>query len=415
MIAHVHYVVKNYDLLSTQISIPWSTQLLVASMLLAASRYSDRDWKKKTMDRTRAILEGSSDRYLLSIEAHRQSVLLRNASKLEESSRVLRAFIDSTALPEHDTVPTLDARLNAQCGSLRNSLAENLIQANDLAHAEEEMYKWEPLSPSSPTHMERIVLSSRSVVLGRILRFRGRFDEALPYFESLLEEINTAEYFESSGGHNMILSNIADLHCEMNNGFKAEEVLAPLLKKMTDWGCENNNTGQRIQLSLAESFLRRGMYAKAGEIFERLRLVCEPQGKPDVATSISIFRIWAGLARISHLESDWNEASHRWREALNVIEDCGWHDGFIASISRLSLAHTYKELGDVEQSTLMLQLARSFLDQNGPEFFWTGLGSYWYDCVGNMLDIGGVPPSRMVGAEKSREEQLFTCKTHDSS
>lgn len=406
MIAQVHYVVKNYDLLSTQISIPWSTQILVASMLLAASRYSDRDWKRKTMDRTRAILESSSDRYLLSIQAHRQSVLLRNATKLEESSRVLRAFINPTVLPEHNTVSTLDARLNAQCGSLRDSLAENLIQTNDLAHAEEEMYKWEPLSPSSPTHMERIVLSSRNVVLGRILRFRGRFDEALPYFESLLEEINTTEYFESSSGHTMILSNIADLHCEMNNGFKAEEVLAPLLKKMTDGGCENNNTGQRIQLSLAESFLRRGMYAKAGQIFESLRLVCEPpeKQKPDVATSISIFRLWAGLARISHLKSDWNEASRRWREALNVVEGCGWHDGFIASISQLSLAHTYKELGDVEQSTRMLRLARSFLDQNGPEFFWPGLGSYWYNWVENMLATGSVLPSRLVGVEKSREE-----------
>ncbi len=396
MIAHVHYVVKNYDLLITQISIAWSTQLFLASMLLSASRYSDRDWKNKMMDRTRAILERSSDRYLLSIEAHRQSVLLRNSSKLEESSHVLRAFLHSIALPEHGTDSTIDARLSAQCGKLRNSLAENLIQANELAHAEEEINKWKPLSPSSPTYMESAVLRSRNIVLGRILRFRGRFVEALPYFETLLEEANTSEYFESTGGHQMILTNTADLYCEMNNGLKAEELLAPMLKRMTDWGWANTNRGQRLQLSLAESFLRRGMHAKAAEIFERLKLDCKPQGRADVATNISIFRTWAGLARISHLENDWNEASHHWREALNVIESCGWLDGFMASISRLSLAHIYKELGDVQQSIIMLQLARSFLDRNGPKFFWTGLGSYWYNYVERMLDNGDAPASRMA-------------------
>ena len=402
MIAHVHHVVKNYDLLLTQISIAWSTQLLVASMLLSASRYSDRDWKKNTMDRTRAILERSSDRYLLSVEAYRQSILLRNSSKLEKSSHVLRAFIDSTALSEHDTGTTMDARLSAQCGKLRNSLAENLIQAKDLAHAEEEIRKWEPLSSSSPTYMESAVLRSRNIVLGRILRFRGRFDEALPYFETLLEEANTAEYFESTGGHQMILTNTADLHCEMNHGLKAEEILAPMLKRMTYWGWANTNKGQRLQLSLAESLLRRGMYTKAAEIFERLKLLCKPQGRADVATNISIFRTWAGLARISHLENDWNEASRQWREALNVIESCGWLDGFLASISRLSLAHIYKEVGDVEQSTLMLQLARSFLDQNGPEYFWTGLGSYWYQYVETRLDSRDASASRMVGVNESR-------------
>ena len=385
MIAHVRHVVKNYDLLLTQSDIPWSTQILVVSMFLSASRYSDRDWKNRMMDRTRAILEHSSDRYLLSIEADRQSVLLRNSAKLEESSRVLRAFLDSANIPEKCADLKMDARLSAQCGKLQNSLAENFIQANDLAHAEEEAYKWSPISSHSPTCMESAVLRSRSNVLGRILRFRGCFEEALPYFETLLEEANTAEYFESTGGHQMILTNTADLYCEMNNAQKAEELLAPTLKRMTNFGWGDTNKGQRLQLSLAESFLRRSMHAKATEILERLKLVCRPQGRADVATNISIFRVWAGLARISHLERDWDEAFRRWGEALDVLEICGWLDGFLASISRLSLAHVYRELGNIAQSDLMLHLARSFLDQNGPKYFWVALGSYWYDHVETML------------------------------
>jgi len=346
--AHVHCVVQNYDSLLTQTSIPLSTQLLVASMLLAASHYSDRAWKQNTMDRTRAISEHSSDRDLLTAEAHRQSVLLRTSGKFEESSRGLRDYIESTVFREHDKGTTMDPRWNALCGNLQISLAENLIQVNELAHATEEINRWEPLSSSSPTTIERVVLCSRSVVLGRILRFQGRFDEALPHFESLLEEADMIDYFETSGSHKKIITNIADLHCEMNNGLKAEKVITPILKRMTDWGCENISSGQRIQLSLAESFLRRGMHAKAGKIFESVNLACEPTGKPNAATNISIFRSRAGLARIAHLENDWNEAVRRWREALNVVEDCGWHDGFIACISQLSLAHIYKELDDAE-------------------------------------------------------------------
>ena len=33
----------------------------------------------------------------------------------------------------------------------------------------------------------------------------------------------------------MILTSTADLYCELNDGLKAEEVLAPVLKRRTEW------------------------------------------------------------------------------------------------------------------------------------------------------------------------------------
>ena len=45
-------------------------------MLLAASCYPVGYWKNNMMNHAGVILEQISDRYLLSIEAHRQSVLL---------------------------------------------------------------------------------------------------------------------------------------------------------------------------------------------------------------------------------------------------------------------------------------------------------------------------------------------------
>ena len=146
------------------------------------------------MNHAGVILEQISDRYLLSIKAHRQSVLLRSSCKFEGSSNALRTALNLTTPLEYDTQITIDPRLNAQLSKLRNSLAKNNIQANNLAHAEEEMYKWEPLSPSSPSFMEVAVNCSRSIVLGRILRFKSCFGEAVRYFEALSKGANTVEY-----------------------------------------------------------------------------------------------------------------------------------------------------------------------------------------------------------------------------
>jgi len=44
----------------------------------------------------------------------------------------------------------------------------------------------------------------------------------------------------------------------------------------------------------------------------------------------------------------------------------------------------------------MLQLARAFLDKNGPKFFWAALGSYWYDYVEKMLANGHAPPTQVA-------------------
>lgn len=385
MMAHVHHVMKDCDLLPTQTTIPSDAWPTMASMLLATSRFSDMMWKNKALRYAKGLLRYSSDCYLLACVAHRESALLRISGKIEESNKALEAFIHSTIFPGHDQGLEADARWNAQRGNLICSFAENLIHVDSLGRAKDEVCEWRPLTPNSSTPMERPVVWSKNILLGKIIRLQGHFSEALPYFESLLEESATDEYFESTGWHRTILCNVADLYSELNREVEAEGILTAELKRMTDWHCENIPVGRRLQLSTAEALLRRGFHDKAEGIFEKLMLVYDAIDKPSTSTINGIFRMWAGLARLSHMRNDWNEASQRWRQALKVVEDCDWQDGFNASISRLSLAHVYKELGDLEESSGMLMRAKSYLDKQGPKFGIVGLGSYWYEYVDGLL------------------------------
>ena len=72
-----------------------------------------------------------------------------------------------------------DARWNAQIGELIYSFAENLIQSGRLQDARHELLQWGPIDTASPPSMERIVLWSINISLGRILRVEGSFRNAL--------------------------------------------------------------------------------------------------------------------------------------------------------------------------------------------------------------------------------------------
>lgn len=186
--------------------------------------------------------------------------------------------------------------------------------------------------------MKKKVLQKRDVILGRILKNQGRFDEALPYFQKLFSALSDEEYQISSGWQMVLFSNIADLYCEVGDPRSAEAVLEKELQIVYKRGWGNIACGRRLQLAIIESFIRRGSFSKAEEDLNRLIPIFESVAEPDMIQMTGYFRVWAGLARISHLQRHWDDALIRWYRAWKVVEVAGWTAGSIHGIILCSVA-----------------------------------------------------------------------------
>ncbi|KAL9585407.1 MAG: hypothetical protein Q9203_004257 [Teloschistes exilis] len=305
---HVVRILKEYDQLSEADAGPTPSRYEVSSMLLAASRFSSTSWKRETINRVKQLSQDENDAYLNICVAHRESSVLRMLGEGTSSNKTLEEFVHSIILPGYNQLLEGDARWNAQRGELVLSFTENLIEAGALTAARHELLQWKPINPGSPSSMERIVLRGRNITLGKILKFQGRFQEALDTLDAVLQESEIDSFYEGTGWRRVLLCNIGDLYCELRRPADSQSLVAPELKRMIDSGSQNISSGRRLQLTLAESFIRSGMFEKAEEVLSNLGKVYSTIHDPDALTQRGMFRVWASLARTAHLRYRWNEA-----------------------------------------------------------------------------------------------------------
>jgi tetratricopeptide (TPR) repeat protein len=305
---------------------------------------------------------------------------------LSGSNQTLERFIHSTVFSDHDSGLEASPQWSARRGDLVVSFAENLIQMGDLNTARLELCGWNPIDPACPSAMERIVLRSRNIALGRILRFEGKFEAALGYLEGVLEESEQDEFFEGTGWRRVLLSNVAEILCELDRPADAEKLLMPELQRMTDRGCQNISSGRRLQLSLTESFIKRGMYGPAAECLLKLKAVYEAIGNPDAIAKRGMFRVLSSLARISHLRAFWSEALEGWQQSLKLLAFLGREEGLHSGVVWYSISHALFKLGKHRESSECLIKARGLLENHERKFWIVGFNSYWFDFI--MRELG---------------------------
>ncbi|KAL9119009.1 MAG: hypothetical protein Q9187_004436 [Circinaria calcarea] len=387
---HVHRILKEYDEVVLEASLPTTVCREVCSTLLAASRFSTTAWKRTAIERAKRILATDTDCYLHAWAAHRESALLRMLGEIDNSNQALIMFVHSTVFPGHDKGLEANSSWNAQRGDLVISYAENLAQQNDLIRAKQELLGWKPIDPTDPSTMERLVLRSRNINLGKMLRYEGRFQDALSYLEDLLHESELDGLYEGTGWGRTLLSNVADLLIELDRPGDAEALLMPELTRMASRGCHNVSSGRRLQLALIEGFMKRGMYDRAEENLLKLQRVYEAIADPDTLPKKGIFRVWTSLARISHSRSDWNKAISGWQQALEALDVPEWQKGFNAGLVRYSLAYALFMIGSVQESSEVLKVARMNLESEGRKFWIVGFNSYWHDFIIERITTTGL-------------------------
>ena len=380
------HVLAEYDKMSLEFEDPMLFRHELAGTLLAASRFADFAWKIEAVDRAKQILKGDPDRYMDAWFTYRESATLRMLGKREESDKALQSFVQSRALKEPNGDSDITPRYNAQRGDLVISFAENLIRQWKLEEAKDELKMWSPINPDTPSVLERITLRARDIILGKTLRYQGHFQDALVLLQKVLNECYTDDFFEGTGWYRVLLSNIAELYCEVGRPLEAEKILKPELNSMSEKETQDSATGRRLRLSLSEALIGSNSFDPAKAILLRLKEEYEAIKKPDHTREINAFRIWLGLARISHRRKCLDEAILYWKQALVIAERLKIGNGIHAGIVRYSIAHILHVTGDKGSSHNVLVEAKRNLSSETRVFWIAGFNSQWYDEIIKLMN-----------------------------
>ena len=356
----------------------------VIELLITASVFSDTPWKRETINRAKKLLEGEDDQCLFALVAQRESALLRMHGDPKGSNQALERFLQSAILTENGRYG-LSPMWNARRGGLLLSYARNLTFDGETSKAAVELQSWNPLDPDKPSTMERMNIFRRDTALARILREQGVFDEALHCLQRILKQNQDDEHlYENEGWRRGILASIADLHCELGQSMEADAALRPELEYLTGREELNTSNGRLLQLSLAESYILREMWARAEELLQNLEAIFTVKVDPDLISQTALFRVWFAFARISHMQGRWREAYRYWHKAIMVGQGCRWKD-YPLSIVWLSLAHVCRELNNLDESYGLEQKGRESLARCEMKYWIVGIGTYWLKYVNQRM------------------------------
>ncbi len=343
---------------------------LMAETLLAASTFSDFGWKYTAITIAEEIMLTDPNPYLMSWASIRRSTLhrldpLSKGSNVEEST------------PGYSHEPRSNALL------MRHSLqsAQAAAEIDMFTDALSILECIKPLDSTHPSTMERIVLRDRDFAIGRIYRFRGRFEEALKCFKLLLPS-----YFEVNKSYYSFLSHLSNTFIELGDASQAEKILL-------DVSSEYDIHDKYFQISLAEAKLHLKSFKEAEEICEELWLSHDALKRPDKNALIFNLRTLTILARAAHLDGRLDEALRIWEsclEELRKLEEIGWTtDGFMQMICSFSIADLKQKMGDLVESRRLKTRAETILEAKGRAHWIVGLGTVWLDAIRTSIEATG--------------------------
>jgi hypothetical protein len=343
---------------------------LMAETLLAASTFSDFDWKYMALTIAEDITLTDPYPYLLSWARLRRSTLCR----LDPS---VKCFDMEESPP--DCLP--ERRSNALFMKQALQSAQAAIDIDMFADALSILKGIKPLNSAYPSTMERMVLRDRDFAIGRVYRFQGLFEEALGRFKLL-----SPSYVEVNRSYYSLLSHHSSMLVELGDAKQAENIL---LKASSSGDIDD----KYFRISLAEAKLHLKSFSEAEEICKELKMSQDAIKQPDKNALMFNVRILTILARAAHLEGRLNEALFFWQSCVyevNKLENAGWtKDGFIQMICSFSIADIRQKMSNLVESRRLRAKAEAILEAKGREHWITGLGTVWLNAIRTSIEVRG--------------------------
>lgn len=266
-------------------------------------------------------------------------MLLRIDGKLGEADRILDAV-------HRVATSAKNRRENARYGLLAVQRSLNRIRNDDTSGALLILHEWNALGPDPPSPLEQTVLFRKKVLLGRISRYQGNFEESLAHLEEASASTKLLTDLTFSEDLRELTYELADALRELDQPKAAEDHLRQELERMSHATPGSALSGRSLlQASLAESLFAQGQTVDA----ERL---CHQVLSNDKAMRLGRLRVSIILAKIYHTSGQL-EASRYWSGALGVISEFSINHGYTTLVILLSMLEIATCLGNtsIQQQT----------------------------------------------------------------
>jgi tetratricopeptide (TPR) repeat protein len=350
--------------------LPPPAQIDLCFALLAASELPG-GWKDEALRQVQHLAK-STDDVLIELSATcRESTRSRVKGHTSASRTVLQmAKIRFADTPQHSHP------LRAVLGSLTISEALNDVQEENLNNAIARLGSWSPLNPNKPSTMEHVVLVNAQFQLAKVLRYQGRFKEALRHLENIHEMAIRESLLEDIRPD--IANELGNVLTEEDKPIEARELLHAAIDNHDRKGRTNTAASKLLHISLAETFMRQGQTEAANSYYTRLSNLAP---FADLCCNV-------GLARVAHGRYDWPVAIDRWTDALKILakhiprgDSHSGHTslGILQSMHVALMESGHEELG--RQTLEQITDIEATCVQFGCKHWIPGLNSYWMDAI----------------------------------
>ena len=346
--------------------------------LIASSFFSDEHWKSNAI-RLAKQYQGR-DMFLRSLTATRESSLLRMQRALAPSEQVVHDFDKSSGL-EMVQNPSLDPRTQSQINHLRISEALNVIERDSLETAIQKLGNIFKETSSGRSSLELLVNMRARLVLARTLRYQGKFDEADELARECIAQVQLGPPYDQD--RHPILGEVADIHCERGLPAMAINILAGELDATQTQGRPNSTWTRRLKLGLAEAMMQCDQLEAATEILQKLE---EEYRKSTEVTRIGQLRLQICLARVFHMQAQWDLALQHWVKANKFASAYHLGCGQTSAIIHRSICHVLLMQGKADDAKVALDAAHKALRPGGSPCWIAGLGSFWSQYLGSKLE-----------------------------
>jgi hypothetical protein len=332
--------------------------------LVEASRFSDMTWKRFVVGQAEVVVCGLQDWYLQSCIATSQCSLCRIAGKMEQAASNL------DKLGETGPLRITDPRTNSAVGRAAIQRSLNCVQVEDLPIAAKLLGDWSPLN-QRPSPMEEAVLVRKDILLGRILRFQGKFQESLEHLQRARKTTEQTKGLVFEEDFRDIISELADTLRELDNPVASERYLRAEISRR-DQNFISAPGGSALELSLAEALFAQGHIEDA----EKLCLTIQSQPK---LLKFEKLRLHITMAKILHSKSDNEGALSCWSAAMGAIRKFHMTNGRTTRIIVLSICESLSRLGHtdiVRESMKQVDQLDGLAKPGGIHYWIAGLRSW---------------------------------------
>ncbi|KAF4458363.1 hypothetical protein FALBO_14903 [Fusarium albosuccineum] len=300
-----------------------------------------------------------------------QSVVCRLSGEIGESDGWLDGWQSQNLRPATPRDRALEGRITV-------SKLENMLQRQNW-NGDAAVWLWEPGEHPSP--LEADTQRRRHQAMTRVFQSMGRFDMAR---ESLEDSLRLAN-MPANDGH-LLVSRLADMHCELGNFEKAESLAAAEIAKLVNLPKESRLL-KRLNLALVEARIGREDLASATQQLQAM-LTTNLREPFDIVDELLLVRALMAKARTSHLALEYEKAISEWVDVLRTTTQFASFksgQGFTTAVIYLSLTHALLMIGNSEGAKSYFTLANDILETEKVDYWIPMAATGWFSKISTEI------------------------------